>query len=72
MFKEDDPNQNIKLFADLEVKEAMAPTKDEFLQQFPKNIIKKGMVIPIREELEKKFDPKKSMTKFHMNPVITP
>ena len=30
------------------------------------------MVIPIREELEKKFDPKKSMTKFHMNTVITP
>ena len=50
----------------------MAPSKEEFLSQFPKNLIKKGMVIPLREELEKKFDPKKSMTKFHMNPVISP
>lgn len=70
-----DPEQtkhgNIEAFADLEVKEAMAPTKEEFLAQFPKHIMKKGQVIPIREELEKKFDPKKSLTKFHMNPVIT-
>ena len=49
----------------------MAPSKEEFLSQFPKHIMKKGQVIPIREELEKKFDPKKSLTKFHMNPVIT-
>ena len=29
--------------------------KKEFLDQFPKNVIKDGKIIPIREELEKKF-----------------
>jgi UBX domain-containing protein 11 len=30
-------------------------SKKEFLDQFPKNVIKNGKIIPIREELEKKF-----------------
>lgn len=30
-------------------------TKQEFLNQFPKNLVKDGNIIPIREELEKKF-----------------
>ena len=30
-------------------------TKQEFLNQFPKQVIKNGNIIPIREELEKKF-----------------
>jgi len=30
-------------------------SKDQFLQQFPKNVIDKGNIVPIREELEKKF-----------------
>ena len=30
-------------------------TKQEFLNQFPKQIVKNGNIIPIREELEKKF-----------------
>lgn len=30
-------------------------SKKEFLDQFPKNVIKDGKIIPIREELEKKF-----------------
>ena len=30
-------------------------SKHEFLQQFPKNVIDKGNIVPIREELEKKF-----------------
>ena len=29
--------------------------KDEYLKQFPKNVIHKGNIIPIREELERKF-----------------
>lgn len=29
--------------------------KKDFLKQFPKNIVKDGKLIPIREELEKKF-----------------
>ena len=30
-------------------------TKKEFLNQFPKQVLKDGEIIPIREELEKKF-----------------
>jgi uncharacterized protein YqfB (UPF0267 family) len=30
-------------------------SKDEFLKQFPKNVISKGEIVPIREELEQKF-----------------
>lgn len=30
-------------------------TKQEFLNQFPKQVVKGGNIIPIREELEKKF-----------------
>ena len=30
-------------------------TKDEFLNKFPKQLMKDGEIIPIREELEKKF-----------------
>ncbi len=71
-FKEEDPNQRVKVFADLELKEAMAPSKEEFLSQFPKHLLKNGRVIPLREELEKKFDPMKSLSKFHHNPLITP
>lgn len=30
-------------------------SKEEYLAQFPKQIVKEGKIIPIREELEKKF-----------------
>lgn len=30
-------------------------SKEEFLNQFPKQVIKEGNIIPIREELEKRF-----------------
>ena len=30
-------------------------SKQEFLNQFPKQLVKDGNIIPIREELEKKF-----------------
>ncbi len=30
-------------------------SKEEFLNQFPKQVIKEGEIIPIREELEKRF-----------------
>ena len=30
-------------------------SKDEYLKQFPKNVINKGNIVPIREELEKRF-----------------
>ena len=31
-------------------------SKKEFLDKFPKHVMKNGKAIPIREELEKKFD----------------
>ena len=42
-----------KQLADLDGLNPM--TKQEFLNQFPKQIVKDGNIIPIREELEKKF-----------------
>ncbi len=37
-------------------KDDMAPmSKEEYLAQFPKQVIKDGNIIPIREELEKRF-----------------
>ena len=52
----DKSNPKFKILADLQQKNCKAMSKDEFLQQFPKNVINKGgNIIPIREELEKKF-----------------
>ena len=42
-------------------------SKDEFLDQFPKNVIKKGKVVPIREELEKKFRETKQLDLSKLN-----
>lgn len=70
-FKEGEAGK-VQAFADLEVQQAMAPSKEEFLSQFPKHLMKGGRVIPLREELEKKFDPAKSLSKFHKIPAVTP
>ena len=42
------------MFGDLE-KDFQPMSKEEFLKQFPKEVIKEGNIIPIREELEKRF-----------------
>ena len=47
-------NPKFKTFGDLETDTAPV-SKDEFLNQFPKQVIKDGNIIPIREELEKRF-----------------
>ena len=47
-------NPKFKVFGDLE-KDTAPMSKEEFLNQFPKQIVKNGNIIPIREELEKKF-----------------
>lgn len=47
-------NPKFKVFGDLE-KDTNPISKEEFLSQFPKQVIKDGNVIPIREELEKRF-----------------
>ena len=31
-------------------------SKDEFLEKLPKNVIKNGKVVPIRDEIAKKFE----------------
>lgn len=49
-FKQD---PRFKQIADLDGLNAMS--KQEFLNQFPKQIVKDGNIIPIREELEQKF-----------------
>jgi len=41
--------------------------KKEFLDQFPKNVIKNGKIIPIREELEKKFRETKQLDLSKLN-----
>jgi hypothetical protein len=49
-------NPKFKAFGDLERDAGPGGmSKDEFLNQFPKNVIKNGNIIPIREELEKRF-----------------
>jgi uncharacterized protein YqfB (UPF0267 family) len=49
-------NPKFKAFGDLERDAGPGGlSKEEFLSQFPKNVIKNGNVIPIREELEKRF-----------------
>ena len=50
-------NPNVKEFKDIKAAEkgSVPLSKQEFLNQFPKHIMKNGKAIPIREELEKKF-----------------
>jgi hypothetical protein len=48
-------NPKFKNFGDLERDAGAGMSKDEFLSQFPKNVIKNGNIIPIRDELEKRF-----------------
>jgi len=43
------------MFKELQNKNCKPMSKDEFIKQFPKNVISKGNIIPIREELEKRF-----------------
>lgn len=44
----------MKDFKDLE-NDTAPMSKEEYLAQFPKQVIKEGKIIPIREELEKRF-----------------
>ncbi|TNV78966.1 hypothetical protein FGO68_gene9885 [Halteria grandinella] len=48
-------NPNFKNFGDIERDAGVGQSKEEFLSQFPKQIVKNGNIIPIREELEKRF-----------------
>lgn len=42
------------MFKDLEM-DTNPMSKEEYLGQFPKQVIKEGKIIPIREDLEKRF-----------------
>lgn len=44
-----------RLLQDLSKNNVQGLSKKEFLDQFPKNVIDKGKIVPIREELEKRF-----------------
>ena len=48
-------------------------SKEEFLNQFPKQVIKEGNIIPIREELEKRFKDTQELdvNKLNSNEPIT-
>ena len=48
-------NPKFKMLQDMQKNGAGPMSKDEFLKQFPKNVISKGEIVPIREELEQKF-----------------
>jgi len=52
---EEKKKKDYKGIEDFEKEPITCIDKKEFLDQFPKNIIKNGKIIPIREELEKKF-----------------
>merc|ERR1719230_2161910 len=43
------------MLQELDGKNCAAMNKKEFLAQFPANVINKGNIVPIREELEKRF-----------------
>lgn len=45
----------LRILQELDGKSCAGMSKQEFLAQFPKNVINKGNVVPIREELEKRF-----------------
>ena len=47
-------NPKFRSFGDLE-SDASMMSKDEFLSQFPKHVVRQGALVPIREELEKRF-----------------
>jgi len=51
----DEKNPKFKMFKDLLKKDFKPMSKDEYINQFPKNVIDKGNIVPIREELEQRF-----------------
>jgi hypothetical protein len=51
----DKSNPKYKMFSQLQSKDSKYISKKEFLEQFPKSVISKGDIVPIREELEKRF-----------------
>jgi len=52
---------------DFDAEPVTGMSKEEFLNQFPKNVIKQGKIIPIREELEKKFKETKKLDLSKLN-----
>lgn len=52
----DKSNPKFKLLQDLQSKDCKPMSKNEFLKQFPEKVVNRGgNIIPIREELEKRF-----------------
>ena len=63
----DKKKKQIKGVEDFENEPVTGMSKEEFLNQFPKNVIKEGKIIPIREELEKKFKETKKLDVSKLN-----
>ena len=59
--------QGFKQVEDFENEPVTSISKKEFLDQFPKNVIKDGKIIPIRDELEKKFRETKKLDLSKLN-----
>ena len=63
----DKKKKQYKGVEDFENEPITSISKKEFLDQFPKNVIKDGKIIPIREELEKKFRETKQLDLSKLN-----
>lgn len=75
-YSRETPNPKFKAFGDLERDTGPGGlSKEEFLSQFPKSVVKNGNVIPIREELEKRFRDTQELDVNKLNsnePIIVP
>jgi hypothetical protein len=49
---------NIQNFESVDENALKPQSKEEFLEKLPKNVIKNGKIIPVRDEIAKKFDGK--------------
>mmetsp|Transcript_37003 Transcript_37003/g.27352 ORF Transcript_37003/g.27352 Transcript_37003/m.27352 type:complete len:91 (-) Transcript_37003:259-531(-) len=67
-------NPKFKMLDDINFNMNME-SKEEFLAKFPKNVIKNGNIIPIREELEKRFQETNTLDVNKLNsnePILVP
>eukprot|EP00344_Euplotes_crassus_P008057 CAMPEP_0196998096 /NCGR_PEP_ID=MMETSP1380-20130617/3562_1 /TAXON_ID=5936 /ORGANISM="Euplotes crassus, Strain CT5" /LENGTH=468 /DNA_ID=CAMNT_0042414541 /DNA_START=8 /DNA_END=1414 /DNA_ORIENTATION=+ len=64
---EEKKEKQYKQVQDFDSEPVTSISKKEFLDRFPKNVIKNGKIIPIRDELEKKFKETKKLDLSKLN-----